>query len=330
VRTSLCDRLGIEVPIIQAAMHQVSCPALAAAVSNAGGLGMLQLGWLNPKEMLEQISDTRALTANPFGAGFVLDQPQEERVAMTLRAGVRIISLFWGDPAPYVTLVHSAGGLLLHAVGSVAEGQVAAKAGVDIVIAQGWEAGGHVRGEITTMALVPAMVDAISPVPVIAAGGIADARALVAVLALGAAGAWVGTRFLMSAEAAIHPAYRDALLAATSADTFVSMLFDVSWPHAPHRALRNSTALAWEAAGRPPPGCRPGEGDVIYRSPTRGQVVRYETDSAPPDAQGDIEASSLLAGQAVGLVSRVLPAAEIIRTMTEDTHDVIRRLAELS
>ncbi len=127
-------------------MHQAACPALAGAVSNAGGLGMLQLGWLTPEVIRQQIHTTRVHTARPFGAGFVLDQSQEKRVGLALELGMRIISLFWGDPAPYVAAVHSVGGLLMHAVGSVAEARHAAEVGADIIIAQGWEAGGHVRG----------------------------------------------------------------------------------------------------------------------------------------------------------------------------------------
>lgn len=329
MQTALCERLGIDLPIIQAAMHQVASPALAAAVSNAGGLGMLQFAWLTPEVIREQISRTREYTKRPFGAGFVLDQPQEERVDIALEAGLRIISLFWGDPAPYVARVHGAGGVLMHAAGSVAEARHAAEVGVDIVIAQGWEAGGHVRGEVATLALVPAVVDAISPVPVVAAGGIADGRALAAVLALGAVGAWVGTRFVMSTEAAIHTDYRDALLPATAADTFISTLFDVGWPDAPHRALRNSTVIAWEAAGRPPSGSRPGEGEIIFRSSIRGEVVRYEAVVAPSDSVGNIEATPLWAGQGIGLIQRVQPAAEIVREMTEEARDAIRRLGAL-
>jgi nitronate monooxygenase len=120
VRTALYGLLGIELPIIQAAMHQAACPALAAAVSNAGGLGMLQLGWLTPEAIRQQIHATSVQTERPFGAGFVLDQPQEKRVDLALEVGMRIISLFWGDPAPYVASVHSVGGLVMHAVGSVA------------------------------------------------------------------------------------------------------------------------------------------------------------------------------------------------------------------
>jgi nitronate monooxygenase len=330
MRTTLCERLGIDVPVIQAAMADVACPALVAAVSNAGALGMLQFGWLTPEVIREQITRTRALTDRPFGAGFVLDRPQEERVEVALDAGMRIISLFWGDPAPYVARVHDAGALLMHAVGSVAEARQAAEAGVDIVIAQGWEAGGHVRGEVGTLALVPAVVDAVAPVLVVAAGGIADGRALAAVLALGASGGWIGTRFLMAAEANVHPDYQAALVRATANDTFVAALFDVGWEDAPGRALRNSTARAWEAAGRPPRGQRPGEGETLYHSPTQGRGTRYEPLVAPMDAQGDVEASSLWAGQGVGLVSRRQPAGAIIREIVEQAHDVFAHLARIA
>ena len=283
MRTALCERLGIDVPIIQAAFGNAASPALAAAVSNAGALGMLQFGWLTPEVIREQIGHTRALTDRPFGAGFVLVQPQEERVDVALEAGMRVVSLFWGDPAPYVARVHAAGAILMHAVGNVEEARQAVEAGVDVVIAQGWEAGGHVRGEVGTVALVPAVVDAVAPVPVVAAGGIADGRALAAVLALGAAGGWIGTRFLMAEEADIHPEYRAALVPATAADTFVSTLFDAGWEDAPGRTLRNSTSRAWEAAGRPPSG-QLFRDSKVGRCATRrmaGWVVRREGVARP-------------------------------------------------
>ena len=329
MRTALCERLGIDVPIIQAAMANAASPALVAAVSNAGALGMLQFGWLAPELIREQVRDTRAVTERPFGAGFVLDRPQEERVDVALEAGMGIISLFWGDPTPYVARVHGAGAILMHAAGSVAEARRAVDAGVDVVVAQGWEAGGHVRGEVGTLALVPAVVDAVAPIPVVAAGGVADGRALAAVLALGATGAWIGTRFLMAAEANIHPEYQAALVAATAADTFVSTLFDVGWEDALGRTLRNSTSRAWEAAGRPPRGQRPGEGETLYHSPTRGTGVRYEPSVAWPDAQGDVKASSLWAGQGVGLVSRRQPAGQIVREIAEEAREVLARLAAI-
>jgi nitronate monooxygenase len=329
MRTMLCDRLGVDVPIIQAAMGNASSPALAAAVSNAGALGMLQFGWLAPDQIREQISSTRALTQRPFGAGFVLNREQHARLEVALDEGIGVISMFWGDPGPYVDRVHRAGALLMHAVGSVPEARHATEVGVDIIIAQGWEAGGHVRGEVANLALIPAVVDAIAPVPVVAAGGIADGRGLAAVLALGAAGAWIGTRFLMSTEANIHREYRSALATATAADTFVSTLFDVGWENAPGRTLRNSTARAWERAGKPSSGARPGEGDIIYQSPTCGTAVRYEPTTPPSDAQGQVEACSLWAGQGVDLVSHEQSATEIVHEIIKEAKSVLGHLAAL-
>src|SRR3954469_2993741 len=151
---------------------------------------------------------------------------------------------------------------------------------------------------VATLPLVPAVVDAVSPTPVVAAGGIADGRGLAAVLALGAAGAWIGTRFLASHEAGIHRRYRELLLGARETDTvYLDNLFDVRWPDAPHRTLRNKTVDAWEAAGRPPSGQRPGEGEVIATSKSIGPIVRYQSYTPSADADGDIDALSLWAGQ---------------------------------
>ena len=177
------------------------------------------------------------------------------------------------------------------------------------------------------MPLVPAVVDAISPTPVVAAGGIADGRGLAAALTLGAAGAWIGTRFLASEEAPIHERYRERLLRANENDTvFLENLFDVGWRDAPHRALRNKTVEAWEAAGRPPTGKRPGEGEAIGVSPASGQVVRYQSYTPAANTQGDVEAMSLWAGQSVGLVSTVRPAGEIVREIFSEAQSIIRRL----
>jgi nitronate monooxygenase len=201
--------------------------------------------------------------------------------------------------------------------------------GVDIIVAQGWEAGGHVRGNVATLPLIPAVVDAVAPVPVVAAGGIADGRGLAAALALGAAGAWIGTRFLASREAAIHPRYRELILNASETDTvFVEDLFDIGWPNAPHRVLRNKTVEAWEAAGRPPPGRRPGEGEVIATSPSAGPIVRYRCASPGPDTEGDIDAMPQWAGQSVGLVSKQQSAGDIVREIAAEAEAILRRLAQ--
>ncbi|MDB5443017.1 MAG: 2-nitropropane dioxygenase, partial [Phenylobacterium sp.] len=254
MRTALTERLGIAEPIVQAPMGGASCPALAAAVSGAGGLGMLALSWHPPAAVRAAIAETRALTDKPFGVNLVLAFPQAERLAVCLEEGVPVISFFWGDPAPHVAACHAAGATVVSTVASADQARRAVEAGVDVVVAQGWEAGGHVLGEVATLPLTRAVVDAIAPVPVLAAGGITDGRGLAAALALGAAGAWIGTRFLATPEAAIHPRYRARLIEARETETVHTTLFDVGWPDAPHRVLRNATVDAWEAAGRPATG----------------------------------------------------------------------------
>jgi nitronate monooxygenase len=311
MRTPLCDLLGIEHPIIQAPMGGPAVPQLAAAVSNAGALGTLALSW--SEDAGGAVRELQGLTPNPFGANFGLQLDQHARVAGALEAGLRIVSLFWGDPSPYVEQVHAAGALLLHTVGSAQEAKRAADAGVDVIVAQGLEAGGHVWGQIGTLALVPSVVDAIAPVPVIAAGGIGDGRGVAAVLALGAQGAWVGTRFLMSAEAPVHERYRERLIDADETDAlWFADLFDGGWPDAPHRALRNSTIDAWEAAGRPATGLRPGEGDQVATRPNGSGIPRYASATPVEGMQGDIDAMSLWAGQSVAMARRVEPAADIV------------------
>jgi NAD(P)H-dependent flavin oxidoreductase YrpB (nitropropane dioxygenase family) len=277
----------------------------------------------------QQIRETRALTSQPFGVNLVLEFAQEKRLAVCLEERVPIISFFWRDPAPLIPQAQAGGAIVMHTVGSAADARRAVDSGVDIVIAQGWEAGGHVRGKVATMPLVPAVADAVSPTPVVAAGGIADGRGLAAALALGAAGAWIGTRFLASHEAAIHPRYRERLLRANEDDTaHLDNLFDVRWPNAPHRTLRNATVEAWEAAGRPPSGKRPGEGDVIGTSRSIGPILRYQSYTPGPDVEGDIDAMSLWAGQSVGAVSKLQSAAEIVREIANEAAATLRGLAQ--
>src|SRR3954462_9793034 len=327
MKTALCERLGIELPIIQAPMGGAAGPNLAAAVSNAGGLGTLPLWRADNETMRRQIRETRALTSRPFAINLVLETPQEERLAVCLEEGVPIISFFWRDPGSLVTRAKAGGAVVLHTVGSADEAKRAVDSGVDVIVAQGWEAGGHVRGMVATLPLVPAVVDAVSPTPVVAAGGIADGRGLAAVLALGAAGAWIGTRFLASHEAAIHRRYRELLLRARETDTvYLDNLFDVRWPDAPHRTLRNKTVDAWEAAGRPASGQRPGEGEVIATSRSIGPIVRYQSYTPVADVEGDIDALSLWAGQSVGLVSKLQPAGEIVREIAEEARMIIKKI----
>jgi nitronate monooxygenase len=328
MKTALCDRLGIEIPIVQAAMGGASCPALAAAVSNAGGLGMLALSWSDKDDIRRQIGETRALTARPFGINLVLNRSQDERLAVCLDEKVPVVSLFWGDAAPLVDRAHRAGAKVLHTVSCARQARAAAAAGVDAIVAQGWEAGGHVAGQVATLPLVRAVVDAAGETPVIAAGGIADGRGLAAALALGAAGAWIGTRFLASEEAAIHPRYRERLLAASEADTVHCGLFDIGWSNAPHRVLRNATVDEWEAAGRPAAGSRPGEGETVAWTAAGAPIARYTSATPRAGDSGDIDALSLWAGQSVGMVKAVGPAGDIVREIAAEAWAVLRALGQ--
>jgi nitronate monooxygenase len=328
VRTALCDLLGIDHPIVQAPIGSASVPALAAAVSEAGALGTIALSWTKPEDVATLVDDVRARTGRPFHANILLEWPPEERLDAVLDAGAKIVSLTWGDPTPYVARVHRAGALLIAAVATADEARRYAEAGVDAICSQGWEAGGHVAGDVATMSLVPAVVDAVSPVPVLAAGGIVDGRGVAAALALGAQGVWIGTRFLLAEETPVHPQYRERLLAARGEDAvWAADLFDVGWENAPHRALRNSTRERWEAAGSPPPGHRPGEGETIATRPDGTPIARYSSAMPVASLSGDIEALSMWSGQGIGLLDRVQSAAEIVRELVEETDAAVARLA---
>jgi len=330
LHTVLCDILHIEIPIIQAP-SRVATPALVAAVSNAGGLGMLGMAGRDPEAIRRVIAEAHRLTGRPFGANFLL-RPQEEtdtRLAACLEAGVPVVSFFWEDPSPYIARVHAAGSLAMYTAASADDARRAVEAGVDIIVAQGWEAGGHVRGQVAILPLVPRVVDAVAPIPVVAAGGIADGRGMAAALALGAAGVWMGTRFLMSAEAATHPVHRERLLQARETDTVYTSLFDGGWPGAPHRALRNSTITQWEAGGCPPSGQRPGEGEVLGHSAEGSPIMRYRSLTPLAGTTGNIEAMSLYAGQSVGLVTQSQPAGDIVRAVAEEAIRVLQRCASL-
>jgi NAD(P)H-dependent flavin oxidoreductase YrpB (nitropropane dioxygenase family) len=330
MRGQLCTMLGIEIPIVQAPMGGAVPVRLAAAVSNAGALGILPLWRTNVESLRRTVREMRSLTPKPFAVNLNMEFPQQDRrLEACLEEGVPIISFFWRDPGALVKRAKAGGALVLYTVGTANDARQAVDGGVDVIVAQGWEAGGHVRGTVATLPLVPAIVDAVGDAPVIAAGGIADGRGMAAALALGAAGVWVGTRFLASEEASIHPEYQRRLLAASENDTvYCENLFDGGWANAPHRVLRNSTVRNWEAAGRPPSGHRPGEGEIIARSETRGEVDRYASFTPGPNTVGEIEPLSLWSGQGVALVRKVQPAAEIVREINEEAKDILRRLGQ--
>jgi NAD(P)H-dependent flavin oxidoreductase YrpB (nitropropane dioxygenase family) len=221
---------------------------------------------------------------------------------------------------------------VVHQVGSVAAARAAVAAGVDVVVAQGFEAGGHVAGTVTTMVLVPRVVDAVAPVPVVAAGGIADARGLVAALALGADGVSLGTRFLATPEALAHPAYKARVVAATEEDTAHTLLFGGGWPDAPHRALRTPFVNEWLGRERRGQEQRPDEpivGEASFAG-ARVPVARFAALPPMADTTGDIEAMCLYAGQSAGLVHDVKPAAAVVRELADGAREILRRrLADL-
>ncbi len=329
IGSRFCDLVGVTAPIVQAPIGGPCTAELAAEVSTAGALGTLALSWSEPDEIVATLARVRSRTDRPVAVNLVLKWPQQERLAVCLDHGVRIISTFWGDPAPLSRQIHRAGALHLHTVGSAREAREAVEAGVDIVVAQGSEAGGHVWGDVATLPLVPAVVDAVRPVPVVAAGGIADGRGLAAVLALGADAAWIGTRFLLAEEAATAGDYRRRVSEAHETDTRRGIVFDVGWPDASHRALFNSTWRRWQEAGEPAPGGRPGEGQLLGHHGDGRPISRYADVAPTRDVSGDIEAMAMYAGQGVALARRVQRAADIVAEIRDDAVRALTAAADV-
>jgi nitronate monooxygenase len=315
--TALTRILNIDVPIVQAPIANLTCPELVAGVSNAGALGMLSVTWRTPEEIRSLLRRIRELTDKPFGVNLVLAWNMRQRLEVCLEENVPVVSFFWGDPSPFLGNVHQTGAVAMLTVGSAGDARIALDQGVDILVAQGWEAGGHVIGSVATLPLVPSVVDAAKGAPVVAAGGIADGRGLAAVLALGAAGAWIGTRFVASQEALAHAEYQERIVRAEATDTVYTTLFNVGWEDAPHRVLRNSTVAAWEDAGSPATD-RPGEGEPVARLPDGTQAVRYSDYEPAAGVEGEVEALAHYAGQSAGLVSEVQPAGVIVRQIAEE------------
>lgn len=330
LRTRLCDLLGIEVPIIAAPMApEITGLELAAAVSNAGGLGIISFGGYPPQALKERIRKLRTLTSRPFGVNILLDGPrlplpESAWVDACIEERVPVLSFFWGDPSPYVEKAHRAGIKVCDQVGSVSAAKRAQRAGVDFIIAQGVEAGGHIAGTVSTMVLVPRVVDSVRPTPVVAAGGIADGRGLAAALALGAEGVVLGTRLLATTECNAHEIYKQKVLAANEEDTVRTTLFGHGWPNAPHRTLRTPFVEQWladEKRGSENRSDEPVIGQVTLGG-MRVPLQRFATIPPGRDAEGDIESMSLLAGQSAGLVHEIKPAAEVIREMVEQAREI--------
>ncbi len=289
--------------------------------------------WRDPDATRAAIRRTRQLTDAPFAVNLVLDdattpRPPAEHLETCLEAGAPVVSVSFGEPESLLDRCAAAGVPTVATVGSAAMAESVVPAGADCVVAQGWEAGGHLQSDVATLPLVPRVVDAVPDTPVLAAGGVADWRGLAAVLALGADGAWLGTRSVPTEEAAAHERYQRAVAAAAETDTVRSHLFDGGWPGRDHRPLRIRTVEAWEAAGAPAPGDRPGEGEDVARTPAGDLVARY--DDLPPmdDLDGDVDALPHYAGQSAGLAADVRPAEAVVAAVAAEATQTIEGLLE--
>jgi NAD(P)H-dependent flavin oxidoreductase YrpB (nitropropane dioxygenase family) len=340
LRTPLCDLLGIDHPILSVGIAAGAGPELAAAVSNTGAFGVVGASGMRPERLASAIERTRSLTRRPFGINLIIDtvDPDEDnaffrsQIAAAGAAGAKAVVLFWGDPAPLLEAARAAGLVVLVQVGSAEEAAAAAAAGVDAVIAQGLEAGGHVRATRPLWEVLPETLDAVAPLPVLASGGIGDGAGIARALRVGAQGVSLGTRFVACAEANIHPDYQRRIVESSAADTvYTEDLYDVDWPNAPHRSLRNRTYDEWVAAGRPPSGRRPGEGTAIGRRRlASGDYVewrRYAVGMATRDFEGDLDYAPLWAGESCSVIAEVKPAAEIVAELVRDAEAALAQPA---
>ncbi|MDY6917100.1 MAG: nitronate monooxygenase [Chloroflexota bacterium] len=315
-RTRLCDLLGVEYPIIQGGMNWIANAELAAAVSNAGGLGVISpTARMKLEDDLEQnlrdeIRKTQGLTDRPFAVNFPLQTPDVDKlIEAAIELGVRVVTTSAGNPALYTARLKEAGLTVLHVVASVRHAQGAEKRGVDAVIAEGFEAGGH-NGfdELSTFVLVPQVADAVS-VPVVAAGGIADARGLVAALALGADGVQIGTRFVATHECAAHQNFKDEVVGAIDTGTVIT-----GRRLGPTRGLKNEfTALLteMEAAGATP--------EELLVTVGLGRSRSGELDGNTKDGE-------LYCGSIAGMVTEIVGAADVVRSLVEGYDRVVAGL----
>jgi nitronate monooxygenase len=333
LKTPLCRTLGIQHPIFSVGMSWLAGPELASAVSNAGGCGVVGVAGMNKDQVRQRIRDTRAMTDKPFGVNIILARTLEGQIEACLDEAPPLIVFFWGDPTPHVRDAHRQGSKVFVQIGSVDEARAAVDAGVDGIIAQGVEAGGHVRSTTALSALLPAVVQAVNPLPVLAAGGIADGRGLAAALVLGAQGVSLGTRFLCSEEAFAAPAYKERVVRSKGEDTVYTSLFNIGWD-APHRVLRNRAIDEWEESGRPDAGRRSDEG-AVFATASRGgmrvELRKYWSNSYPTlGFEGDMESAVLYAGESCALVDGIKPAAQIVRDIAHEARAVLDGLQHVA
>jgi nitronate monooxygenase len=330
--TRFTKLVGCTIPIQLAGMGAVGSPELAAAVSEAGGLGMLGTAraGLNPTTLATLLDRTRQLTSRPFGVNFIVrpggapSQSRARECVEQVAKVAQVVEFFYSDPsAEFVQIIHDHGALASWQVGSVDEARKAAAVGCDMIVAQGIEAGGHVRGTVGLVHLLCEVLEAVPEVPVLAAGGIGTGRAMAAALTAGAAGVRVGTRFVAAAEADVHPIYVNALIAARAEDSIYTRTFHVGWPEAPHRVLRSAIAAAESLHDD-------SIGTVINIGGTHATVPRFAATVADKSVTGHVDAMALYAGQSVGSVKRLMPAREIVRELVEEAETFVRRSGRLA
>jgi enoyl-[acyl-carrier protein] reductase II len=321
LHTPICDLLGIEFPIIQAGMGIFTSAELVAAVSNAGALGSLGAGARTVESLKEHLAKTRELTNRPYAVNFTLSPavPYPEAFDFTLHAKPRLISFALGNPNEYVKRVHDEGILVMHQATTVQQAYEAAECGVDIIIAQGSEAGGF-GGTIAGFVLIPQVVDAVSPIPVIAAGGIADGRGLAAALVLGAKGVNIGTRFLASLEAPISDSWKQAILAAESQEAVKVEVWGDIFPPSRQayqvipRALSSPFIKEWQN----------------QREVAKQEAKRLQSEVVSAIEQGRFGELFPFAGQTTGLIKEILPAAEIVYRLVNEAETALLHIAHLS
>ncbi|MHB8664143.1 MAG: NAD(P)H-dependent flavin oxidoreductase [Acidimicrobiales bacterium] len=313
--TAFTRLVGCAIPLQQAGMGGTAGPDLVVAVADAGALGMLGMPMAPPAAISEALRVIGTRTQGAFGINFLMPFVDRDSVAAAADSA-RVVEFFYGDPdRSLVTLAHDGGALVSWQVGSVDEARAAADAGCDLIVAQGVEAGGHVRGAIGLLPLLDQVLDAVD-VPVLAAGGIGTARAMAAVLVAGAAGARVGTRFVATREADAHRAYQDALIAAGPGDTVLTTTFSATWPDAPHRVLRACV----DAVGRIDDDI---VGEMGGGDGSRFPVPRLAPPSPARDATGRVDAMAQYAGQSVGAVSRVEAAGDVVRELADGAAELL-------
>lgn len=301
-------------PILQAPIGSAASVDLAAAVAGAGGMGCLAMTWTEPEIAVQQVRRLRQTTDGLFSVNFVLAFSLNCFEAV-LDEGVPVVTLSWGMAQSAIDRAHASGAAVGIQVGSAEAARKARQAGADFLICQGLEAGGHVQSSTPLAQLLVETRAVVGSTPLVAAGGLADGHDLAWALDAGASAAMFGTRFVATHESAAHLDYKRAIVAAAAKDTACTLCFDGDWPYAGHRVLRNSTLEQWEAAGCPPAGHRPGDGEKVATTIAGWHIPRYHIASPKDTTVGEVLDLALYAGTGCEKIVEILPAGEVVKRL---------------